>query len=76
VQDEGLGIAPADLGKLFQPFTQVHDQRALNPGGTGLGLFISRGIMELHGGDIVAESAGLGLGATFTFRVPLRGPSS
>ncbi|MBW3581971.1 MAG: HAMP domain-containing histidine kinase [Euryarchaeota archaeon] len=70
VQDTGIGIAPQDLERLFQPFTQVHDPMKTVTGGSGLGLSIARGIVERHGGRILAESEGLGHGATFTFLLP------
>lgn len=72
VSDTGSGIRKEDLNRLFQPFSQVHDtqQRAL--GGTGLGLYVSRGIVEAHGGRIWVESPGLGQGCVFGFEVPLQ----
>jgi PAS domain S-box-containing protein len=71
VRDEGAGMRPTDLERLFRPFSQVHDTMQATRGGTGLGLYISRGIMEAHGGAIVAASDGLGKGSTFTVRIPL-----
>ena len=62
--DGGLGIAPDVLGRIFEPFQQgAADVRRL--GGLGLGLAISRGIVEAHGGTLAAESPGMGRGATF-----------
>lgn len=71
VSDSGAGIDPRELGKLFQPFSQVHDIVHTSHGGSGLGLYISRGIVEAHGGTIAGTSEGLGRGATFSFRIPL-----
>ncbi|HEV8359094.1 MAG TPA: ATP-binding protein [Candidatus Thermoplasmatota archaeon] len=71
VRDTGRGIAPADLTRLFQPFTQVHDTMQVTEAGTGLGLYISRRIAEEHGGRIWAESEGLGKGSCFSFALPL-----
>ena len=71
VQDEGAGMRPGDVKRLFQPFTQVHDTMQSTRGGTGLGLFVCRGIMEAMGGTVEAASEGLGLGSTFTVRIPL-----
>jgi PAS domain S-box-containing protein len=71
VRDEGAGMRPQDLERLFRPFSQVHDTMQATRGGTGLGLYISRGIMEAHGGTIMAASEGLGKGSTFTVRIPL-----
>lgn len=70
VRDTGIGIRPEDLGKLFQPFSQIQ-QADHKTAGTGLGLFICKGILELHGGRIWAESDGPGRGTTFLFALPL-----
>lgn len=70
VQDDGSGIAPEDIEKLFQPFVQVHDKMQATKSGTGLGLYVSRGIIEQHGGHISCASAGRGHGATFRFTLP------
>ena len=56
VRDTGLGIAPEDLARLFQPFQQADNTRRHNPEGTGLGLVISRRLMEKHGGTLTLES--------------------
>ncbi|HIH87661.1 TPA: GAF domain-containing sensor histidine kinase, partial [Candidatus Bathyarchaeota archaeon] len=68
VRDEGVGIPPEDLPKLFKPFPGIHVEG--NREGTGLGLNICKGIVELHGGRIWAESGGLGKGSTFSFTIP------
>ncbi|HUR64670.1 MAG TPA: HAMP domain-containing sensor histidine kinase [Candidatus Thermoplasmatota archaeon] len=70
VADTGIGIPAENVGLLFQPFAQVHDRKLSNVPGTGLGLYISRGIVEHHGGAIGCESAGPGKGATFWFTLP------
>jgi len=72
VADEGRGLEPAEIARLFQPFTQVHDRAALDPAdrGTGLGLFISKGIAQQHGGRIDCASPGRGKGSTFTLWLP------
>jgi PAS domain S-box-containing protein len=70
VRDTGTGLSADQIARLFQPFTQVHEESRAH-GGTGLGLYISRGIVEAHGGKLWAESAGPGQGATFTFTLPL-----
>lgn len=69
VSDTGLGITKEDLTKLFQKFSMVSNNLLTksNSQGTGLGLYISRSIIQLHGGDMWAESEGLGKGTTFTF---------
>jgi signal transduction histidine kinase len=68
VADDGLGLAAGSLPSLFQPFVQVHTDPSLP--GTGLGRYISRGIVEAHGGRMGVTSPGLGQGATFWFTVP------
>lgn len=70
VRDSGIGLAPEALARLFQAFTQVHDRAERNVGGTGLGLFISRGIAQASGGQLTAASPGRGQGTTFTLRLP------
>jgi PAS domain S-box-containing protein len=70
VRDSGIGIPPEAIGKLFQPFSQVHARAQ----GTGLGLQISRSLARLLGGDITVTSE-VGAGSTFTLRVPLERPS-
>jgi signal transduction histidine kinase len=69
VADQGPGIAAQDLGKLFQKFQQVDSSHTRKEGGTGLGLFISRGIVEGHGGRIYVESD-KGRGSRFCFSLP------
>ena len=69
VADSGRGIAKAQLAHLFQPFVQVHDMAITEPG-SGLGLYICKQIVELHGGTIGARSPGLGRGSTFWFTLP------
>jgi CheY-like chemotaxis protein len=70
VTDTGVGIARADHGKLFEPFSQVDAAPTRKTGGSGLGLAISRQLVEMHGGQIWVESE-LGQGSTFTFSLPL-----
>ncbi|HZY30521.1 MAG TPA: GAF domain-containing protein, partial [Candidatus Methylomirabilis sp.] len=76
VADTGIGIKPDDLAKLFQPFTQLEPTFTKQAQGTGLGLALTKRLVELHGGTIWAESAGEGRGSTFTIRLPLRSPAS
>ncbi|OGN43705.1 MAG: hybrid sensor histidine kinase/response regulator [Caulobacterales bacterium RIFCSPHIGHO2_01_FULL_70_19] len=68
VKDSGAGIAPEDLERLFQPFTQVDASSTRRFGGTGLGLTISRRMANIMNGDITVEST-LGEGSTFVFSV-------
>ncbi len=71
VKDSGLGIAAEFLSKLFDRFSQVDNSNSRRSSGLGLGLAITKQLVELHGGTITAESEGLGKGATFTVRLPL-----
>ncbi len=68
VADTGRGIDPADLGHVFERFYRADPGHAA---GTGIGLTIARGIARAHGGDLVAESPGLGLGTTLRLTLPL-----
>ncbi|GEM_PF-2222059 len=70
VTDSGIGLKADDIAKLFEPFSQVHDTMQKTNAGTGLGLYICRGIVESHGGRIWCESDGPGKGATFAFSIP------
>ncbi|MHB8896607.1 MAG: ATP-binding protein [Candidatus Geothermincolia bacterium] len=70
VSDNGVGISPAALPHIFDRFFQAHQSDASDPGGFGLGLAISREIVELHGGRIWAESAP-GRGSSFYFTIPV-----
>lgn len=69
VEDSGIGIAPDKAAQLFRPFSQLHEQAGLRKTGTGLGLYISKGIVELHGGTIGCRSDGQGKGSTFYFTI-------
>ena len=70
VTDSGIGLSPADLPRLFQPFVQLQESVVPGQRGSGLGLYISRGFVEAHGGRLWVESAGLGKGSTFAFTMP------
>jgi len=70
VTDTGIGIKPADLASLFQPFRQIDSGLARQHEGTGLGLAICRRLAELMGGDIAAASE-WGQGSVFTVHLPL-----
>jgi signal transduction histidine kinase len=70
VRDSGIGIAPEDIPKVFEKFRQVGDGMVDRPKGTGLGLPISKEIVEYHGGRIWVQS-NLGEGSTFTFVLPM-----
>jgi PAS domain S-box-containing protein len=66
VRDNGRGMTPDVLDRVFQPFEQGPDRR----GGLGLGLSICRGLVEAHGGRIIAASPGVGRGSTFEVELP------
>ena len=70
VSDTGVGIAPALLSRLFDPFSQADQDLARSKGGLGLGLALTKGLAELHGGEVTARSEGPGRGASFTIRIP------
>lgn len=75
VRDNGCGIPPEKLGKIFGGFYQVEDHMTRKSGGLGVGLSIANRIVELHGGKIWAESEGVDQGATFYVRLPLQVPA-
>jgi signal transduction histidine kinase/ActR/RegA family two-component response regulator len=74
VSDNGMGISPTTLPKIFNAFEQGERTAGQGLGGLGLGLAISRAIIELHGGLISAASEGKNKGATFTVRLPCATP--
>jgi two-component system CheB/CheR fusion protein len=71
IADSGIGIAPDELALVFDPFARAEGARKRSPGGLGLGLTIVQRIVELHGGSVVAHSAGLGAGSEFVVFLPL-----
>jgi signal transduction histidine kinase/CheY-like chemotaxis protein len=71
VEDTGIGIAPADLEKIFEEFTQIDSELQAKVKGTGLGLPLSRRLAELLGGSLRVESE-VGIGSTFHVHVPIR----
>lgn len=70
ISDSGIGIPPDDLETIFNPFEQASNQEKDHQEGTGLGLALTRRMVELHGGAIQAESNGRDQGATFTIMLP------
>src|SRR5882672_3216785 len=71
IKDFGKGISQRDLSRLFQRFAQLDSSTTRRAGGTGLGLVISKGIVEQHGGRIWVDST-MGVGSTFSFSLPRR----
>ena len=76
VTDTGRGIPPSFLPYVFDRFRQADDQGVRKEGGLGLGMSITRHLVELHGGSVGAASPGEGKGSTFTVRLPLTSPGS
>ena len=70
VEDSGIGIAPEHLPHVFQRFWQAHTGASREFGGLGIGLTLSRHLVEMHGGTIAVDSPGPGRGATFTVLLP------
>jgi len=70
VADTGVGIRQADVARLFEPFNRLESSPTADPGGVGLGLAISKSVVELHGGRIWVESRE-GHGSTFHFTLPI-----
>jgi signal transduction histidine kinase len=71
VVDNGHGIAPEDVNRIFEKFYRVPRAESADQQGTGLGLTLVREIMESHGGQVTAQSE-LGRGSTFTLRLPIQ----
>jgi PAS domain S-box-containing protein len=70
VTDDGIGIEPEALPKLFEMFSQLEGTQQRSEGGLGIGLALVKGLVELHGGGVEAFSDGPGLGSTFRVRIP------
>jgi signal transduction histidine kinase len=76
VKDQGLGISKEDLPKLGEKFQRSSNKPARSVGGTGIGLFLTKNLIEAHHGVLWPESEGRGKGATFHFRIPVKQPKS
>jgi CheY-like chemotaxis protein len=70
VRDDGTGIAPDQLRRVFDTFAQVETTLDRSRGGLGLGLTVARSLVAMHGGTIEAFSAGIGQGSEFVVRLP------
>ena len=71
IRDDGAGISEENQRRLFKEVVQFHPELLQNGGGSGLGMCISKGIMDMHGGSISVYSAGEGKGSLFTLRLPM-----
>ena len=71
VKDTGIGLNSEDLNRIFSPFEQVESSRSRKFQGTGLGLSLTKNLVELQGGRICVESEGEGKGSTFSFIIPV-----
>jgi len=69
VEDSGIGIEPADLARIFEPFVRLDAARSRATGGTGLGLAIARGVATAHGGTLTVQSTPK-TGSRFSLRLP------
>jgi CheY-like chemotaxis protein len=76
VRDNGIGIPPQSLSTIFEMFSQLTPALDRAQGGLGIGLALVRGLVELHGGSVRADSAGAGQGSTFTVRLPALPPGT
>jgi signal transduction histidine kinase/CheY-like chemotaxis protein len=76
VRDNGVGIPADDLARIFDMFSQVDRSIERSTGGLGIGLALVKGLVEMHGGTVRAESPGLGAGSTFTVRLPVAAPDA
>jgi len=70
IADEGAGLSPEDLGRLFGRFQRLSAKPTAGESSTGLGLSIVKRIIDMHGGHVTADSAGPGRGSTFTVTLP------
>jgi len=73
VIDSGIGIRKEDMERIFEPFSQLETSLSRKYPGTGLGLSLTRNLVEMHGGRIWVESEGLGRGSAFRFTLPIQG---
>ena len=70
-QDDGIGMNKNDITRVFEKFARGEEGFKSHTEGTGLGLFVAKRVVEVHGGDIWAESDGPGKGSRFIFTLPL-----
>lgn len=72
VLDQGIGIPPGEEERIFERFHRADSRLSRSTAGVGLGLYITRAVVEAHGGQIRAESRGPGRGSVFTIALPRR----
>jgi len=72
VTDNGIGLDPKNLERVFDDFERIAGEHQVGQGGTGLGLALCQRFIGLHGGNLWAASEGLGTGSTFTFNIPIQ----
>ena len=75
VRDQGIGLRPEMLSRIWEPFTQADRVPGRAVEGLGLGLAVVRQLTELHGGSVAAHSEGPGLGSTFEVKIPRQSPT-
>ena len=71
VKDTGIGLAKEDCERIFDPFEQIESSKSRRFQGTGLGLALTKKLVNLHGGEIGVRSAGINKGSTFVFTIPI-----
>ena len=72
VKDQGIGIKPEDVSRLFTKFTRTIEAQKTDPNGMGIGLYFVKRVVEDHGGAVGAMSEGAGKGSTFFVELPIR----
>jgi signal transduction histidine kinase len=70
VKDSGIGINPNEIKLIFSKFYRTEEARSMDTEGMGIGLFVSKEIINRHKGKILADSEGVGKGSTFSFWIP------
>lgn len=76
VEDQGIGISAQDIDHIFDIFSQINPSRNRSQGGLGIGLALSRGLVESHGGTLTVHSDGEGQGSVFEVRLPVVAPGA